>query len=146
LFSVPHKNLLCCSPRRFEDREAMDGKGRIRPRSLGTQIAASPRAPLGLVSGGVKFRLAWETPRIQSSERIAERGLIRGTDDQNVRGTRVIWRAYFTMCEPTSAFEPGELARRLEPSGMSARDLRAMFHDPEFQAISDRNSKRLSLQ
>jgi hypothetical protein len=39
-----------------------------------------------------------------------------------------------------------QLARRLEPSGISARDVQPMVHDPEFQAISDRNSQPLFLQ
>jgi hypothetical protein len=39
-----------------------------------------------------------------------------------------------------------ELAPRLESAGMSARDVRAILHDPEFQAIGDRNSKFIVLQ
>jgi transposase len=49
------------------------------------------------------------------------------------------------MSERAPALPPHELAHRLESTGMSARDVRAMFHDPDFQAIEDRNSQLLYL-
>jgi hypothetical protein len=48
-----------------------------------------------------------------------------------------IWEAHFSMLERAPALHLDELAPRLEPTGMSARDVRVMLHDPEFQAIVD---------
>jgi hypothetical protein len=41
---------------------------------------------------------------------------------------------------------PDELAPRFELTGMLARDVRAMLHDPEFQAIVDRKSQLIFRQ
>jgi hypothetical protein len=45
------------------------------------------------------------------------------------------------MSERAPALTPTELSVRLQPLGLSARDLRALLHDPDFQEISDRNSQ-----
>jgi hypothetical protein len=47
----------------------------------------------------------------------------------------------FLVSEPTPALGPQELILRPEPLGLTARDIRALLHNPDFQAISDRNSQ-----
>jgi hypothetical protein len=74
-----------------------------------------------------------------------ERSEIGGTDDQDINRFMGIWRVNSSMSERAPSLPPNELARRLEPTGMTARDVRAMFHEPEFQAIVDRKSQLLFL-
>jgi hypothetical protein len=50
------------------------------------------------------------------------------------------------MSETTTALGPQELILRPEPLGFTAHDIRALFHNPDFQAISDRDSQMALLE
>jgi hypothetical protein len=54
--------------------------------------------------------------------------------------------AIFLMSEPTAALSPEEIILRPEPFGLTARDIRALLQNPDFQANSDRNSQMVTLE